>query len=527
MKKFAPLAVIVAVIGLLVFIINKPSSQSNTQLNLNTVASTNIQAADKELIVVTPWEITSLDPSKSGFVYQRLQLVETLVDADSEGKLISGLAKQWTSNDTATEWIFVLQDGVKFHDGTQLHADNVVQSIKVALSKPTALESAKIQDVVAIDDKTVKFVLEKPLYAFPAYLAHSTAVILAAASFDDKGEIKELIGTGPYQVIKVEPPQKVEQVAFVDYWGQKANINHITYLANSRSESRALLAQSEPNYMVFNLDAASLSRLQADSDISLQSKSIARTIQYKVNAKLPPFDDVKFRQILSRAIDRQGIAESVLNIKDGAATQILPPLFAEWQISTPNDMPDYQALKQELLALGYSQDDKGKLLDKQGKAVKFTLKTFSDRPELPVVATALQAQFAKLGIEVDVAVGNFSDIPASHQNGTLEMALYARNYGLVPNPLGALMEDFAPFGSDWGVMNWKNDALSQALAELNSTNDNNKALKQQISQIIYDEQPITPVVYYQQNVATNKALQHVEIDALERNFKLSQLAWSF
>lgn len=524
MKKALPLVALVAIVAAVVLFYQNNAKHTHSVSTNDTTQSTNKTQA---LTVVTPWEITSVDPSTSGFVYQRLQLAETLVDADERANLVPALALSWTSNAEANEWTFSLRPDVKFHDGTLLNADNVVQSIKVALSKPSALEKAGISDVQKIDEMTVKFVLHKPLQAFPAYLAHATAMILAASSFNEAGEVVQIVGTGPYQVVKIEPPQKVEQTAFADYWGQKAQIQHIHYLANSRSESRTLLVQSQPNYLVFNLDAPSLSRLNNDPNIHTQSKSIARTIQYKVNAKAAPFDDVKVRQILSRAIDRQGIAESVLKIQNGVAEQLLPPLFADWQLDVAAQKPDYPALKAELVALGFALDAQGNLLDKQGKQVHFTLKTFSDRPELPVVATALQEQFGRLGILVDVAVGNFSEIPASHQNGTLQMALYARNYGLIPNPLGVLMEDFDQKGSDWGVMNWQNDALNQALVQLNGMPDgaDTKMLKQEIARIIYEEQPITPIIYYQQNVAAHKSLQGLKLDALERSFYLNELSW--
>ncbi|MFC0821201.1 ABC transporter substrate-binding protein [Moraxella marmotae] len=523
MKKLIPVVVIVGIIALIVALINRPNPHQQT-------ATQNTSDGDDKqtLTVVTPWELTSTDPSTSGFIYQRLGIAETLVDVDEQGKLIPALASDWHSDDHGKTWYFRLRDGVKFHDGSTLDSDAVVNALTIALGKPTALESAHIQAINATDASTVQFVLQSPLQAFPAYLAHATAIILSPKAYDAKGEVAQVIGTGAYQATLIEPPQKVEQVAFDGYWGQKAHIKHITYLANSRSESRTLLAQSSPNHLVYNLDAASLARLQADDNLQVHTKSIARTIQYKVNAKAAPFDDVKVRQILSQAIDRQGISESILQINGGMAEQILPPLFADWQLDLPHKKPDYDALKQALFELGFSQNAEGKLLDSHGKPVKFTLKTFSDRPELPLVATALQAQFAKLGIDVDVAIGNFSDIPASHQNGTLQMALYARNYGLIPDPIGTLMEDFDAKGSDWGVMNWQNPTLTTLLTQLNDGKggeSNDIATKKQISQIIHDEQPITPIVYYQQQVVANKKLSGVTLDPFERHFHLNQLSW--
>lgn len=528
MKKFTPLAVILAILGLIVFAINnKPAPKTAHDHSHASDKTSDPQTGDKPLIVVTPWEITSTDPSKSGFLFQRLNIAETLVNADDNATLTEALATKWTANDTATEWTFTLRENVKFHDGTPFTADNVVQSLTIALTKPTALEQAHIDKIEKVDDLTVKFTLKNPLPAFPAFLAHSTAIILGTGAFDKNGTVVELIGTGAYKATHIEPPQKLTQTAFADYWGQKASIQNIEYLANSRSETRSLLVQSADNYLVYNLDAASLEKLKADTAVVVDTKPIARTIQYKVNAKYGLFSDVKARQILSKAIDRQGISQSMLKIDNGMASELLPPMFKDWRIGASDVKPDYTTLKGELVALGFGYNDKNELTDKDGKPVKFTLRTFSDRPELPIVATALQNQWGQLGIGVEVAVGNFADIPRTHQDGTLQMALYARNYGLIPDPLGALAEDYSPKGGDWGAMNWANNTLTESLATLSSTNDpaTAQSAKQAIAQVLYDERPVTPVVYYQQQVAYNKALKGVKVDALERSFYLNELSW--
>lgn len=497
----------------------------------SAVEKTPVLDTQQELIVVTPWEITSQDPSKSGYIFQRLQLIETLVDADEKGKLLPGLAESWSSNERGDEWTFTLRDNVKFHDGSVLTAENVVQSLQAALSKPTPLKNTLIKNLNAVDAKTVKITLEKPLVSFPAYLAHSTAMILASAAFDADNNVVNIIGTGPYQALKIEAPQKIEQQAFADYWGDKAKIAKITYLANSRSETRTLLAQSKPNYLVFNLDPASLSRLQQDPNLVIQAKSIARTIQFKVNAAHPLFADVAVRQALSDAIDRQGIAQSALRIENGAAEQIVPEAFSDWRLplenkQTESKQPDYVGIKQRLIELGFQADEQG-MLSKDGKPFKFTLRTFSDRPELPIIATALQNQWKQIGVDVVVSVGNFSEIPAGHQDGSLEMGLYARNYGLVPDLMGALLPDFAPQGGDWGVMNWSNEELMQALNRLqgNLNAEEQAQLKQKVAEIIYQQRPITPVVYYQQTAVANKALKGLEIDPFERSFRLNKLYW--
>ncbi|MDO4429672.1 MAG: ABC transporter substrate-binding protein [Lonepinella koalarum] len=337
---------------------DKPNS--STEVPQSAVEKNNV-SINRPLNVVAPWEITSVDPSKSGYIFQRLQLAETLIDADDKGNLLPALATSWQSNDSADEWILTLRENVKFHDGTILNADNVVQSLTVALAKPGPLKSILIKKITALSPTQVQISLEKPLVSLPAYLAHATTIILAKSAFDAENNVIAIVGTGAYKADKIEPPQKIEQTAFVDYWGEKAKISQVTYLANSRSETRTLLAQSNPNYLVFNLDPASLAKLKQDPNLILSSKSIARTIQYKVNAKHPLFENIEVRQALSDAIDRAGIAQSVLRIEKGIAEQIVPEAFSDWRVHAEYKQPDSVAIKARLIALGFVEDTQGML----------------------------------------------------------------------------------------------------------------------------------------------------------------------
>ena len=74
-------------------------------------------------------------------------------------------------------------------------------------------------------------------------------------------------------------------------------------------------------------------------------------------------------------------------------------------------------------------------------------------------------------------------------------------------------------------MNWQDPDLTANLLKLETTKDGDAATKQQVSKIIFDERPIVPVVYYQQNAAAHKSLKGLEIDGLERNFYLNKLSW--
>ncbi|WP_150539850.1 ABC transporter substrate-binding protein [Actinobacillus vicugnae] len=498
--------------------------QSNTQNTSNSEKNTFKNNELKQVTVIAPWELNSLHPTQSGVIFQRMNLAETLVEANEQGELIPGLATEWFSNQDATEWTFTLRDAT-FHNGEKLDAKIVVKNLNLLMNQPSILKKAFIKEINTKGNNQITFKLTKPFVPFPSFLTHYSTIILANESFNEKDEITQLIGSGAFKATKVEAPQKIEAIRFEQYWGNKPQVMQANYLASSRSETRVLMAQSDATSLVFNLDTASMARLKTDPNLTLTSGSIARTIQLKMDVAKPFFNDLAIRKALSQAINRKAIAEQVLKIEDGIADQILPKAFADWRVASKDEQLDIAKIKQNLTASGYKFNQDGKLTDSSGKPFSFTLRTFSDRPELPLIATILQAQWKQIGVDVNVSVGNFSEIPAGHKDGSLEMALYALNYGKTIDPFGVIVQDYAKGGSDWGVMNWNNEQLAQTLDQIETERDAQKVkqLKQTVSQIIHDELPIIPIVYYQQNVATHNDIQGVKLDPFERRFFLETL----
>ncbi len=148
-----------------------------------------------------------------------MNLAETLVEADLNGNLIPALATDWRSNEEGTIWRFTLREGVKFHNDQVLTAQAVVNSLNIAKSKPGVLAKAFIKEIRAVDNK-VEIELTKAFVPFPPFLTHYTALILAPESYNEKGEVTQIIGTGAFKPTKIEAPQKLEAVQFEGYWAK-------------------------------------------------------------------------------------------------------------------------------------------------------------------------------------------------------------------------------------------------------------------------------------------------------------------
>jgi len=237
---------------------------------------------------------------------------------------------------------------------------------------------------------------------------------------------------------------------------------------------------------------------------------------------------VRVRRALSLALDRNGIANGLLRSPEAAATQLIPPTLAEWHVPTlPPLRHDPAEARRLLTEAGWTPGPDG-VLSKDGRPFRVTLRTFAARPELPVVAAAIQEAGRGVGIDIQVAVGGSGDIPAGHKDGTLEMGLAARNFSLVPDPIGTMIADFGPRGGDWGAMGWSSPELQEVLQALGQTSDpaERATLRARVSTILQTELPVIPVAWYDLRVAASRRLDGVSVDPLELSYRISRMRWS-
>ena len=477
--------------------------------------------------IAAPWEIASVDPAVSGFAFQKLNVMETLVDADEKGSLRPGLATEWTASDDGLSWTFTLREGVTFHDGTTLTAEATEAALVRAMTQPGVLGKAPIASIKA-ERGIVVITLTTPFAALPALLAHATTIIPSPTAFDANGVPVSAIGTGPFQVETLSLPQSVDLVRFENYWGEKPVLTKARYLAAGRAETRALLAESGDADLVFTLDPSGFSRLAAVDNVTTVALPIPRVVTLKANAGHPFLASTQARHALSLAIDREGIAAGIIRFPEASATQLFPPALGDWHNTSLEPLRfDPEAAEKMLVDLGWVKGDDG-ILTRDGERFTLLLRTFPDRPELPLIAAALQDQWRAIGVELEVSVSSYSEIPAGHQDGSLHIALYARNYGLTPDPIGTVLNDFGKGGGDWGAMNWEAPKVAEALAKIAAIADpaQRAPLIAEVNNALQDELPLLPIAWYQHTVAIADGLEGVVVDPLERSYGLSHLKWA-
>lgn len=484
--------------------------------------------ASDVLTVVGPFEVHSLDPATAGGVFTRLEVAETLVDADDDGALLPGLAEHWLATADGLAWTFDLRPGATFHDGTPVTAAAVADALAVARTKEGTPLSQVPLDRVEADGRSLTIGLTEPFTPLPAVLAHTSTQVLAPASYADGGTVEQVIGSGPYQVDAVEQPARVRASLSPHWDGPAPAVTSVRYQAVGRAETRALMAESAQSDVTFGMDPTSLQRLDGAADLDIVSVTLPRTIQLTMNAEHPALSDVRVRRALSLALDRGAMSTALLRDPDMAATQLFPPSMQDWHVDGLDALPyDPDQAAALLEAAGWQQGPDG-IRRRDGEPLALQLRTFPDRAELPVIATAVQAAWAEVGVDLDVAVGNSSEIPAAVQDGSLEVSLYARNFALVPDPTVTLLGDFGPDGADFGAMGWHDERVVDHLAALaaGAQPDEATGLRREVVDTLHEQLPVVPIAWYRQAAVVGERVTDVAVDPLERSWRISEMTWT-
>lgn len=481
--------------------------------------------AHDTLRVVGPFELHSLEPAATSGFFTRLEVAETLVSSDLEGELAPGLATGWTTSDDQESWTFELPQDVVFHDGTALTPQAVADSLEASAAQAgSPLGDAPLDAVVPTDDG-VRFELAEPYPTLAALLTHYSAAVLAPSSYDDAGQVTEVIGTGPYEVERVEMPAKIDVVRADTWRGTPPAIERISYQSAGRAEARALMAASDQADVVFGLEPAGQQRVEAADGIELVTSLQPRTVYLKVNNEHPVLGDVRVRQALSLALDREAMATAVLREAELGATQLFPPSLTAWHSDEVEPLAhDLDAARDLLAEAGWAVGDDG-VARRDGEPLRLTLTTYPDRAELPALATAIQDAVSAIGVELTVEVGNSSAIPAGHADGTLELALLTRHFALVADPLVTVADTFLDGGSDWGAMGWHDEEMTGAIEQL-LAGDDDPVHAAAIAAVAQEKLPLIPVAWYRMNAAVSTQVDGFVMDPLERSWHLSDARWA-
>ena len=276
-------------------------------------------AQQTDLTIAMQLEPPHLDPTSAaaGAIDSVLyaNVFEGLTRFMSDGAVVPGLAESWEISEDGTVYTFNLRDGVTFHDGTSMDAEDV----KFSLDRARAEDSANaqkalfdgIEDVTVVDSTTVRVTLSAPNGNFLFNMAWGDAVIVAPESIED---IKQTpIGTGAFKFDQWVQGDRIEISRNPDYWGDAPALESATFkfISDPTAAFAAVMAQDVDAFAGFPAPE-NLPQFEADPRFQVLVGSTEGETILSTNNKMPPFDDVRVRQAVAHAIDRQSIIDGAM-----------------------------------------------------------------------------------------------------------------------------------------------------------------------------------------------------------------------
>lgn len=413
-------------------------------------------AAKTSITVGMVLEPPNLDPTAGAaaaideVVYANI--FQGLTRFDANGNVLPDLAKSWDISEDGLTYTFHLQTGVKFQDGTDFDAGDV----KFSLDRARAPDStnaqkalfADIASVDVVDPATVKVTLSKPNGSFLFNMAWGDAVIVAPESVAT--EATKPVGTGPFKFVNWVKGDHVELAKFDGYWGTAPKLDKVTFkfIADPSATFAAMMAGDVDAFPLYPAPET-LEQFKADPRFQvIVGSTEGETILAMNNAK-KPFNDIKVREAVAHAINRQEII-------DGAMFGYGTPIGTHFAPHNPAYV--------DLTSLSNYDPEKSKaLLKEAGYPDGFTVSL-----KLPPPSYArrggeiIAAQLAKVGIKAEITNVEWAQ--------WLEQVFKGKDYDLSIVSHTEPM-DIGIYGRDDYYFGYHSDAFKKIMADLNVTTD--------------------------------------------------------
>ena len=315
------------------------------------------RAAANELIVGIAQDLDeSLDPHKAvaaGTKEVMFNVFEGLVKPTSTGDLTPAVAENYTISEDRLTYTFTLREGVKFHNGDAVTAEDVVYSInRCAAATDTGVVQVEalsiIESIAAVDERTVSITLSEPSNEFVSFL---TVAILPA---DYTEQDTKPVGTGPFRFVSRTAQDSIVMEKYDEYWGTPAYLEKVTFKIIEKADSIMMGLQSGAVDMFSHLTSTQVSQLGDGFTVAEGTMNLVQAL-YLNNAE-KPFDDVRVRQALCYAVDEQGIIDLAFDGYGSPIGSSMYPAFGKYFDESLTDLypTDVEKAKALLAEAGYA-----------------------------------------------------------------------------------------------------------------------------------------------------------------------------
>lgn len=379
------------------------------------------------VVIVQGAEVRHFDPTirpTSSDAHVQLNIYDTLTKLDENFDVAPNLAVSWELVDNTT-WEFKLREGVQFHNGEPFNADTLVAWYDRLVQVPEVMqgENSSLQQIDAVtaiekvDEYTVQFKTSRPYPVLPRNLAVYFMMIPASRPFQEDGPEAlrtQAVGTGPYKLVEWVKDDHLLLEANDDYWGGKPKIRRLEYRPIPEPSGRAAALLAGEAQVADAVPIASFPEIEASDEVELRTVPLAAWYFWvQINARdVEEFKDVRVRQALNYAVDKQAIIDNVL-AGMGISSGAMVPREAFGYKEIPNYPYDPEKAKALLAEAGYPD----------GFACKFYYSPGRYLADTEVVQ-AIASYLNDVGIQVELITNEWANHLALNRQGKLDGLIY-------------------------------------------------------------------------------------------------------
>lgn len=340
-------------------------------------------------------EPSSLDPHRqwnpdSYYVYRNI--FDNLITRDDEGEIVPQIATEWEQV-SATEIVFTIRDDVKFHDGSDLTPEDVVFSVRritnADFGSPQLSQFATIASAEVMDGNRVKLTTRAPYPALMGQLVKLSIVPQAIVEeMGDEAFNQSPVGSGPYIFDGWDRGIEVRLTRNDDYWGDVGSFPAAVFRAVPDASTRVANLVSGASDLVVTMDPDLAMQLDASNGVGSRSALTERVAYLAVNGAKPGLEDLRLRQAIAHAIDRDLIVEGLLGGFDMPVGQLLTPAHVGWV--------------EGFEGVSYDPEKARELIAEVGEPATRTL-SFATSPVFDQrIVQALQQMLIEVGLNVEI-----------------------------------------------------------------------------------------------------------------------------
>lgn len=433
----------------------QPSTSEPGEQQANAPTESEKPKVEQILKYGTDSEPAGLDPhtiSAAASIRIFRQIYNTLIDVDDNMNYIPELAESWEQPDDVT-YIFKLREGVKFHNGREMKADDVKYSFERVLNPDTAAIGKSYYDSIesmeVLDDYTIKFTLKEPFAPFMGNLTSLYGAIVPREVVEEHGNLMvEACGTGPFILKEWIPDNRIILVKNNDYFEEgEPKLDAIEYYVMTDQSAR-IAALRTGNVHLIKLPASSIPLVENNPDITVLPYQTNDYSYLGFNLTLDKFKDVRVRQAISYAINRQEIIDTVYN-GEAKITGFVTPAMGRWGIDFASEdlyQQNIEKAKQLLAEAGYPN----------GFETTIAVGLYDDIRD---TGEMIQKQLEAIGIKAEIQnleTGQYID---AWSNKKHEMMAGRNGAGTDPNRAVAFFFSTTGSANVWGYSNPKVDEL--------------------------------------------------------------------